>query len=125
MQTILTTTGINVANLPLSSRGQTTLLACHDLGKALKESFHLTSILWLKKRQNKTKQNKTKQNKTKTKDERTNEQVDSGLLWSELLSTTIFFLTVNSTLDQFLLPLEDQRYKKSSKVDNQISNLPC
>ena len=115
MQTILTTTGINVANLPLSSRGQTTLLACHDLGKALKESFHLTSILWLKKRQN----------KTKTKDERTNEQVDSGLLWSELLSTTIFFLTVNSTLDQFLLPLEDQRYKKSSKVDNQISNLPC
>ena len=120
MQTILTTTGINVANLPLSSRGQTTLLACHDLGKALKESFHLTSILWLKKRQN-----KTKQNKTKTKDERTNEQVDSGLLWSERLSTTIFFLTVNSTLDQFLLPLEDQRYKKSSKVDNQISNLPC
>ena len=56
MQTILTTTGINVANLPLSSRGQTTLLACHDLGKALKESFHLISILWLKKRQNKTKQ---------------------------------------------------------------------
>ena len=56
MQTILTTTGINVANLPLSSRGQTTLLACHDLGKALKESFHLTSILRLKKRQNKTKQ---------------------------------------------------------------------
>ena len=56
MQTILTTTSINVANLPLSSRGQTTLLACHDLGKVLKESFHLTSILWLKKRQNKTKQ---------------------------------------------------------------------
>ena len=67
MQTILTTTGINVANLPLSSRGQTTLLTCHDLGKALKESFHLTSILWLKKKtkQNKTKQNKTKQNKNK------------------------------------------------------------
>ena len=56
MQTILTTTGINVANLPLSSRGQTKLLACHDLGIALKESIHLTSILWLKKRQNKTKQ---------------------------------------------------------------------
>ena len=86
MQTILTTTGINVANLPLSSRGQTTLLACHDLGKALKESFHLTSILWLKKK------DKTKQNKTKTKDKRTNEQIDSGLLWSELLSTTIFVL---------------------------------
>ena len=68
MQTILTTTGINVANFPLSSRGQTTLLAYHDLGKALKESFHLTSILWLKKRQNKTKQNKTKQ-KQKTSEQ--------------------------------------------------------
>ena len=115
MQTILTTTGINVANLPLSSRGQTTLLACHDLGKALKESFHLTSILWLKKRQNKTKQDKTKQNKTKTKDERTNEQIDSGLLWSELLSTTISFLTVNSTLDQFLYRWKTKDIRKAVK----------
>ena len=112
MQTILTTTGINVANLPLSSRGQTTLLACHDLGKALKESFHLTSILWLKK---KTKQNKTKQNKTKTKDKRTNEQIDSGLLWSELLSTTIFVLTVNSTLDQFLYRWKTKDIRKAVK----------
>ena len=107
MQTILTTTGINVANLPLSSRGQTTLLACHDLGKALKESFHLTSILWLKK--------KTKQNKTKTKDKRTNEQIDSGLLWSELLSTTILFLTVNSTLDQFLYRWKTKDIRKAVK----------
>ena len=105
MQTILTTTGINVANLPLLSRGQTTLLACHDLGKALKESFHLTSILWLKKRQN----------KTKTKDKRTNEQIDSALLWSELLSTTIFFLTVNSTLDQFLYCWKTKDIRKAVK----------
>ena len=105
MQTILTTTGINVANLPLSSRGQTTLLACHDLGKALKESFHLTSILWLKKRQN----------KTKTKDKRTNEQIDSDLLWSEILSTTIFVLTVNSTLDQFLYRWRTKDIRKAVK----------
>ena len=81
MQTILTTTGINVANLPLSSRGQ----------------------------------NKTKQNKTKTKDKRTNEQIDSGSLWSELLSTTIFVLTVNSTLDQFLYRWKTKDIRKAVK----------
>ena len=63
----------------------------------------------------KTKQNKTKQNKTKTKNKRTNNQIDSGLLWSELESTTIFVLTVNSTLDLFLYRWKIKDRRKAVK----------
>ena len=77
------------------------------LVKHWKKWLRLTSILWLKK------QNKTKQNKNKNK--RTNDQIDSGLLWSEVVSTTIFVLTVNSTLDLFLYRWKIKDRRKAVK----------